>query len=136
MEINFQFGKKKTSMATWVKLTLAIKMGVPFIAKVIRVKESSLYAFLDEIVRKYFPQSVVNEFIVKDDELLSSRVDRDVTRAIDDYNSNQTTPIIQEPNVVELEPDGSDAQKLLGGEIRLANTFTETNGNSTSKEVH
>ena len=132
MELNFQFGKKETSMSTWVKLTLAIKMGVPFIARLLRVKESSLYNLLDEIVRKYFPKSVVNEFIIKDDELLSARVDKDLSKAIDDYKSKVDENIMYQPDTIEMEPDGSNAQSLLGGEIIVKNSFTETNGHSTS----
>ena len=119
-------------MSTWVKLTLAIKMGVPFIARLLRVKESSLYNLLDEIVRKYFPQSVVNEFIIKDDELLSVRVDKDLSKAIDDYKSKVDENIMYQPDTIEMEPDGSSAQSLLGGEIIVKNSFTGTNGHSTS----
>ena len=104
-------------MATWVKLTLAIKGGIPFLARLLRIKEQSLYTLLDEIVRKYFPQSVVNEFIIKDDELLSQRVDRDVDKAIADFTSSSTIPTIEEPIYYEVKPDDSDAQSLLGGEV-------------------
>ena len=117
MKLDFHFGKKETSMATWVKLTLAIKGGIPFLARLLRIKEQSLYTLLDEIVRKYFPQSVVNEFIIKDDELLSQRVDRDVDKAIADFTSSSTIPTIEEPIYYEVKPDDSDAQSLLGGEV-------------------
>ena len=117
-------------MATWVKLTLAIKTGIPFLARLLRQDEKNLYALFDEIVRKFFPQSVLNEFIIKDDELLSQRVKRDVTSAVDSYNEATTTPIINEPTQVEAQPDGSNAQSLLGGEIGLKASWTtqETNG--------
>ena len=132
MQFNFHFGKKETSMSTWVKLTLLIHGGVPFMAKLLRVKESSLYALIDEIVRKHFPQSVVNEFFIKDDKLLSARIDKDVSRALADYKSTNEDHIMYQPELSEQEPDGSKAQDLLGGEIRLSNSFTETNGHSTS----
>ena len=127
MQLNFQFGKKETSMSTWVKLTLAIHMGVPFLAKLLHVKESSLYAFIDEIVRKYFPQSVVNEFFIKDDKLLSERIDRDLSKAEEDYKQNSPDPIMYQPELNEQAPDGSRAQALLGGEMSLSNKFTEKN---------
>ena len=127
MKLDFQFGKKETSMATWVKLTLAIKGGIPFLARLLRVKEQSLYTLLDEIVRKYFPQSVVNEFIIKDDELLSQRVDRDVDQAIADFTSSSTTNTIEEPIYYEVKPDESDAQSLLGGEIGVTANWARNN---------
>lgn len=125
MQFNFQYGKKETSMSTWVKLTLAIKMGVPFLARLLHVKETNLYALLDEIVRKYFPQSVVNEFFIKDSELLSLRVDRDLSKAEEDYKLQTDAPTIVAPEYTSKVSDGSRAQDLLGGEMSLGNNFTE-----------
>ena len=127
MQLNFHFGKKETSMSTWVKLTLAIHGGVPFLARLLHVKESSLYAFIDEIVRKYFPQSVINEFFIKDDKLLSERIDRDLSKAEEDFNNQTSSPTMYQPEQMEQAPDGSEAQSLLGGEISLSNNFTERN---------
>ena len=135
MKLNFHFGKKETTMATWVKLTLAIHGGIPFLARLLHVKEESLYTLLDEIVRKYFPKSVVNEFIIKDDKLLSDRIDRDLSNAEEAYISSTSTPIMYPPELIEQVPDGSKAQELLGGELRLKNNFTEPNGSSQHKEV-
>ena len=125
MQLNFQFGKKETSMSTWVKLTLAIHGGVPFLARLLHVKESSLYAFIDEIVRKYFPQSVINEFFIKDDKLLSDRIDRDLSNAEEDFINSTSTPTIVSPEYKTQAPDGSLAQDLLGGEMSIGNNFTE-----------
>ena len=125
MQLNFQFGKKETTMKTWVQLTLLIHGGVPFVARLLHVKESSLYAFIDEIVRKYFPQSVVNEFFIKDDKLLLDRIDRDLSNAEEDYINSTQSPTISSPEYKTQEPDGSVAQSLLGGEMSIGNTFTE-----------
>lgn len=125
MQLNFQFGKKETTMKTWVQLTLLIHGGVPFVARLLHVKESSLYAFIDEIVRKYFPQSVVNEFFIKDDKLLSSRIDRDLSNAEEDYINSTHSPTISSPEYKTQAPDGSLAQDLLGGEMSIGNNFTE-----------
>ena len=78
-------------------------------------------------MRKYFPQSVVNEFIIKDDELLSQRVDRDVDQAIADFTSSSTTNTIEEPIYYEVKPDESDAQSLLGGEIGVTANWARNN---------
>ena len=116
-------------MATWVKLTLAIKMGIPFLARLLRLDEKSLYAFFDEIVRKYFPHSVVNEFIIKDDELLTQRVERDVDKAIEDLQQAEASPTIEEPMFNEAQPDGSRAQSLLGGEVSLTGPWISNKPN-------
>ena len=125
MQLNFHFGKKETTMKTWVQLTLLIHGGVPFVARLLHVKESSLYAFIDEIVRKYFPQSVVNEFFIKDDKLLLNRIDRDLSNAEEDYINSTYSPTISSPEYKTQAPDGSVSQDLLGGEMSIGNTFTE-----------
>ena len=85
---------------------------------------------LDEVQRKYFPNSILNELILQDPHAIERRVKRDVDRAID-----QVTPeydrIIEEsnkrykPKYVEKAPDGSEAQKLLGGEIRICAVWVD-----------
>ena len=37
---------------------------------------------MDEIQRRYFPQTIINEFILKDPEKLNRRIIRDVDKAI------------------------------------------------------
>jgi len=108
--INFNFGKKKTDK----KQLLIVGL----------VSENGLWDLLDEIQRKYFPQGILNELILQDPNQVKRRVERDVTRAIDEVTPEYDRIIAEsnkryKPKYVEKAPDGSEAQRLLGGEMRI-----------------
>lgn len=97
------------------------------------VDEKHWYDLFDEIQRKYFPNTELNEYIIKDPKLLDNRVKRDVDKAIE-----QVTPkydrIIHEadqkyqPKYIE-KPVNPEVQigdsKLLGGEMRICAPWVE-----------
>ena len=94
--------------------------------------EESLYDLIDEVQRKFYPQSELNEYIIKSPELLNRRVERDVTRAIDKVLPEYER-IIEEkdlmylPKYSEKPVDNSvcytDECKSLGGEMRICAPF-------------
>ena len=132
MKINFHFGKKEPSWTKRIAAALFFVSAVPFLSKLLRLKEESLYDFIDEIVRKHFPESVMNEYILKTDKLLNRRIERDVDTAIEEFTSDLPSVIIEEPIFIEHKSDGSEAQELLGGAMELKSpwsTTEETNGN-------
>lgn len=49
------------------------------------IKENSLWDLFDEIQRKFFPQTIFNELIIKDPHKLDRRITRDVDKSIRDY---------------------------------------------------
>jgi hypothetical protein len=64
----------------------------------------------------------LNDIIINTPQLLDRRVHRDVDKAIKDYEDltgDDGSVRIKEPKLVERPPDGSKAQELLGGEMRL-----------------
>ena len=48
------------------------------------VSENSIWDLFDEIQRKFFPQTIFNELIIKDPDKLERRIKRNVDRAIND----------------------------------------------------
>jgi len=99
------------------------------------IDEKSIYDLVDEIQRKYFPQTELNEYIIKDDKLLKQRIERDVDKAI-----RQVTPeydrIIREadkkyqPKYVEEKNDESlcysDECKALAPPMRLCAPWVDS----------
>jgi siderophore synthetase component len=99
------------------------------------IDEKSIYDLVDEIQRKYFPQTDLNEYIIKDDKLLKQRIERDVDKAI-----RQVTPeydrIIQEadkkyqPKYVEEKNNESlcysDQCKALALPMRLCAPWVDS----------
>ena len=98
------------------------------------IDEKHWYDLIDEIQRKYFPGTELNEYIIKDPKLLDNRVKRDVDRAIE-----RVTPeydrIIREadqkyqPRYTEKPVDESvcytEECKKLGGEMRICAPWIE-----------
>lgn len=127
---NFNFGKKKTDKKQLIIVGLVLSSIIAALSQCTGMSENGLWDLLDEVQRKYFPQSILNELILQDPNQVERRVKRDVTRAIDEaipeYNrfieeSNKK----YKPKYVEKESDGSEAQKLLGGEIRICAVWVE-----------
>ena len=127
---NFQFGNKKPDKKQLIVVSIVLSSIIAALSQCTGVSESGLWDLLDEVQRKYFPNSILNELILQDPHAVERRVKRDVDRAID-----QVTPeynhIIEEsnkrykPKYVEKAPDGSGAQKLLGGEMRICAVWVD-----------
>lgn len=49
------------------------------------IQENSLWDIFDEVQRKFFPQTIFNELVIKDPEKLNRRIQRDVDNAIREY---------------------------------------------------
>ena len=121
---NFNFGKKKPDIKQYAIIGIVLSSVIAVLSQCTGVSENGLWDLLDEVQRKYFPQTILNEFILKDPEKLNRRIKRDVDRAIDEVTPEYDR-IIEEsnkrykPRYVEKAPDGSEAQRLLGGEMRI-----------------
>jgi len=81
----FNFGKKKPDIKQYAIIGIILSSIIAALSQCTGVSEDGLWDLLDEIQRKYFPQTMLNEFILKDPEKLNRRITRDVDRAIDDY---------------------------------------------------
>jgi len=81
----FNFGKKKPDIKQYAIIGIILSSIIAALSQCTGVSENGLWDLLDEIQRKYFPQTILNEFILKDPEKLNRRITRDVDRAVDDY---------------------------------------------------
>lgn len=124
MKFNFSFGHKKPDKKQIIIASIVCSILISTLSQCTGTSENKLWDLLDEIQRNYFPQTVLNEVIIQDPNKLGRRVERDVDTAI-----KKVTPeydrIIEEadekykPKYIEKESDNSEAQKLLGGEMRI-----------------
>ena len=127
---NFNFGKKKPDIKQYAIIGIILSSIIAALSQCTGVSENGLWDLLDEIQRKYFPQTILNEFILKDPEKLERRIKRDVDRAIDEVTPEYDR-IIEEsdkkykPRYSEKAPDGSEAQRLLGGEMRICAVWVD-----------
>ena len=120
--MNFNFGKKKPDIKQYAIIGIVLSSLIAALSQCTGASQDGLWDLLDEIQRKYFPQTILNEFVIKDPAKLERRIKRDVDRAIDEVTPEYDRIIresIKKSRYVEKAPDGSEAQRLLGGEMRI-----------------
>jgi hypothetical protein len=128
--INFNFGKKKPDKKQLIILSVVLSSIIAALSQCTGVSEDGLWDLLDEIQRKYFPQTVLNQIFIQDPNKVERRVKRDVDRALAEVTPEYDR-IIQEsnkrykPRYSEKAPDGSEAQRLLGGEMRICAVWVD-----------
>ncbi len=149
MNFNFKFGNKKPSKKDIIIVSIVISSIIAGLSQCTGVPESNIWDLYDEIQRRFFPQTILNELIIKDDEKLKRRIKRDVDNAISDYEEwerksykpNMTNKnilneiesdkyteiqrlIVKDAIYYECPSDGSKAQSLLGGAMGIRGVWT------------
>jgi len=99
----FNFGKKKPDIKQYAIFAVILSSIIAALSQCTGVSEDGLWDLLDEIQRKYFPQTMLNEFILKDPEKLNRRITRDVDKAVDDYwrQSGLSKAEVSKPRYIE-----------------------------------
>ena len=119
---NFNFGKKKPDKKQIILISVILSGIVATLSQCSGVSERTLWDLLDEVQRNLFPQTVINDILLQDPGIVERRVERDVDRAIREYEDltrGSEPPRVPLPRLIEKAPDSSEAQRLLGGEMRL-----------------
>jgi hypothetical protein len=121
MNFNFNFGNKKSDIKQYAIIGIVLSSIIATLSQCTGISQNNIWDLLDEVQRKYFPGTILNEFVIKDPEKLDRRIHRDVDRAIDDYwtQSGLSKAEVSKPRYSEKPSDGSYAQSVLGGEMRL-----------------
>ena len=118
----FKFGKQKPDIKQYAIIGIVLSSIIAVLSQCTGIKQDSIWDLLDEVQRRYFPQTILNDFVIKDPEKLDRRVKRDVDRAIAEYErltGDDGKVKIPSPRYSEKPPDGSYAQSVLGGEMRI-----------------
>jgi len=122
MQFNFNFGNKKPDIKQYAIVGIILTSVIATLTQCTGIKETSLWDIFDEVQRRYFPQTILNDFVIKDPEKLDRRIKRDVDAAIAEYErltGDDGKVKIPSPRYSEKPPDGSYAQSVLGGEMRI-----------------
>jgi len=118
----FKFGKQKPDIKQYAIIGIVLSSVIALLSQCTGIKQNSIWDLLDEVQRRYFPQTILNDFVIKDPEKLDRRINRDVDAAIAKYErltGNDGKVKIPSPRYSEKPPDGSYAQSVLGGEMRI-----------------
>ena len=125
---NFNFGKKKPDKKQIIFISIVLSGIVATLSQCSGVPQNALWDLLDEVQRSLFPQTIINDVLLQDPGVVERRVKRDVDRAIREYEAltrDSEPPRVPLPRLIEKAPDNSEAQKLLGGEMRLCAPWVE-----------
>lgn len=113
MEINF-FGRKSA-------ILLLMLILIAFLTNITKLPEDVVWKLIIEI-ESQMPKSAlkdeINRKIISTPELLNYKVKREVDKAIREYEKTEAAPA-PTSEYYELPPDGSEAQKLLGGAMGI-----------------
>ena len=118
----FKFGKRKPDIKQYAIIGIVLSSIIATLSQCTGISQNNIWDLLDEVQRRYFPQSIINDFIIKDPEKLNRRIHRDIDAAIVEYErltGDDGKVRIPSPRYSEKPPDGSYAQSVLGGEMRL-----------------
>ena len=129
---NFNFGKKKPDKKQIILISIVLSGIVATLSQCSGVPQERLWDLLDEVQRSLFPQTIINDVLLQDPGVVERRVERDVGRAIREYEDltgDSEPPKIPLSRFIEKAPDEalcySEECKKLGGEMRLCSPFVE-----------
>lgn len=130
--MNFNFGKRKPNIKQYAIIGIVLSSIIATLSQCTGISQNNIWDLLDEVQRKYFPQTILNEFIINDDKQIQRRINRDVDRAINEAIPEYNRFIEEEdkkykPIYKEMQIDTSvcytDKCKALGGEIRICSPW-------------
>ena len=125
---NFNFGKKRPDKKQIILISVILSGIVATLSQCSGVPQERLWDLLDEVQRTLFPGTIINDALLQDPNVVKRRVERDVDRAIRDYEDltrGTDPPRVPLPRLIEKAPDNSEAQRLLGGEMRLCSPWVD-----------
>ena len=126
---NVNFGKKKPDKKQIILISIVLSGIVATLSQCSGVPQERLWDLLDEVQRSLFPQTIINDVLLQDPGVVERRVERDVDKAIREYEDltrDSEPPRVPLPRLIEKAPDNSEAQRLLGGEMRLCAPWVDT----------
>ena len=122
------FGNKKPDIKQYAIVGIVLTSIIATLSQCTHIKENTLWDLLDEVQRRYFPQTIINDFIIKDPEKLDRRVKRDIDRAIQDVTPEYDRIIREadkkyQPRYMDLQNDENvcytDECKALAPPMRV-----------------
>ena len=119
----FSFGRKETTIWQYAIIGFVLDLLLSLAVKAGYDRKATI-RLIDQFIRE-FKLDRVNDFIIRDEEWLDVRVDADIAEAIESYQLTEDWEAVKiaETVITHKESDGSEAQNLLGGEMRATYDF-------------
>lgn len=125
-EVKFHFGAKKIKKRNVFITALVLNLAVDIFTRILKLNPIQLWAIIDEIGR-HFNIRLVNEVILQSPELLKSRIERDVDKAIENYKDMVEWEGTEFPDPTWY--DEEDGETPLGGTLGFTYDFVEKDTN-------
>ena len=130
---NFNFGKKKPDKKQIIFIGVILSGIVATLSQCTGAPQERLWDLLDEVQRVLFPGTIINDVLLQDPSVVNRRVERDVDRAIAEYERltrDSEPPRVPLPRLIEKDIDTSKCYteecKKLGGEMSLCAPWLDT----------
>jgi hypothetical protein len=130
---NFNFGKKRLDKKQIIFISAILSGIVATLSQCSGVPSERLWDLLDEVQRTLFPQTIINDVLLQDPGVVDRRVERDVDKAIREYERltrDSEPPRVPLPRLIEKALDTSKCYteecKKLGGEMRLCAPWVDS----------
>ena len=131
----FKFNIGKVSNKTIITTGIVLSTLIAALSQCTGIHENNLWDILDEVQRKYFPQTTINRVIIQDSEKLNRRIQRDVNKAIDnvipeydriisDYDKKYKQRYVEEKN--DESVCYTDECKSLAPPMRICAPWVDT----------
>ena len=88
-DFKFKFGRERMKFKDWVKMSVLVNLGLDAVSMLPGVKREDAFNLLDEINLKYGKQNFLNDYVIADPELLGYRVDRELGKALKNYEQDE-----------------------------------------------
>jgi hypothetical protein len=83
----FKLGKEKKSLQEWIKIGAIIHFSLDVISSIPGVEKKKVFNIIDTIQQKLNIE-VLNDYIIRDDELLGYRIEKVLNKSIKNYEKN------------------------------------------------
>jgi hypothetical protein len=130
---NFNFGKKKPDRNQILLIGIVLSGIIATLSQCTGAPSERLWDLLDEVQRRFFPQTIINDVLLQDPGVVDRRIKRDVDAAIAEYERltrDSEPPRVPLPRLIETDLDTSKCYteecKKLGGEMRLCSPWVDT----------
>jgi hypothetical protein len=84
----FKYGREKKSLKELIKIGAVLHGSLDIISLIPGIEKKKVFNLIDIIQLKMGTISIINDYIIRDEELLSYRIDRVVTKAISEYEKD------------------------------------------------
>jgi hypothetical protein len=84
----FKYGREKKSLKELIKIGAVLHGSLDMISLIPGIEKKKVFNLIDTIQLKMGTISIINDYIIRDEELLSYRIDRVVTKAISEHEKD------------------------------------------------